>query len=112
MRSRTICTRDIGTTGRTPNVFHINGAVLVLPPNVLLHIRRLLRQEAAVRALETRRLAALVSQVRHQAALLVVDARAIDAGEAQALAAPVLVAETAVCVFHRPEGRTETWKQK
>lgn len=84
----------------------------MLPPYVLLHVRGLLRQKAAIRALETRRLAALVSQVRHQAALLVVDARAITAGVAQTLAAQVPAPETAVCVFHRPEGRTETWKQK
>lgn len=112
-QSSTIDAGVVRKTGRMSNVLHVNGAILMLPPYVLLHIRGLLGHEIAVRTLETRRLAALVSQVSHQAALLVVDTRTIPAWETRAPAIHVPAPETGTaCVSHRPEGRTETWKQK
>lgn len=61
------------------DVLHVDHAALVFPPDVLLYVGRLLRDQLAVGALEPRRLPALVSQVREQATFLPENTRAIAA---------------------------------
>lgn len=92
----------ISDVGQMLNVLDANDAILVLPPYVLMHIRRLLRDEIAVRTLEPRRLAALVFLMPRQAALRAIHARTIRAGKSYASVRFPRV------VFRQSEERTET----
>lgn len=83
-------------------ILDANDAALVPSLYMLLHIRRILRDEIAVGALKSWRLAAFVSQMRHQAALRAIHARAIRAGKS--IRSPRIV----VLIFRRSGGRLKT----
>lgn len=87
------------------DILDVNDAILVPPSYVLLHIGCLLRHEIAVGTLESRRLAAFVSQMRRQAALRAIHARTIRAGKSHA---SVRFPRAVVRVSRQFEGRTET----
>jgi len=87
------------------DVLNANDAILVPPSYVLLHIGRLLRDEVAVGTLEPRRLAAFIFQMRRQAALRAIHARAIRAGKSHA---SVRFPRATVRVSRKFERRTET----
>jgi len=70
-----------------------------------MHVRRFLRNEIAIRALEAGRLTAFVSQMRRQTALFVVHTFTVYTSEL--LYAP-LTLETILRVCHQHTGCTET----
>jgi hypothetical protein len=77
----------------------------MLPSDVLMHIRRFLRNKIAIWTLEAGRLTAFVSQMCRQTALFVVHAFTVYASEL--LYAP-LILETILRVCHQHTGCTET----